>query len=339
MSCVRAPSLGRVASLSVLVLGLSDCSIIDGLSGTVMLDGSALTLDAQKPDLADYGVLDSGPKFADSEPSDMDAEVHEDAAAHEDAETHEDAEVGQDVLPSDGWQNSKSVILNGQGEVINLSAAFGGQSSFAVTVWFKVDNSQTQTMDETMISHWNFQRTDEQDWRIYIGSTDGRVHAEMCDGSNVVKSLTSTNQYRDGLWHFAVLSWNFSALTLDIDGGSDRVTHQNINSRLVIRSPVNTFIGTMLNGPGSFRGNIDEVSIWDSGLMANDIVTLYNSGSPTNLRLYNFARMISWWRMGDDRRDSADSMDLSARIYDQQTAMNHAIPVLTSGNAIVLDVP
>jgi hypothetical protein len=42
--------------------------------------------------------------------------------------------------------------------------------------------------------------------------------------------------------------------------------------------------------------NIDEVSLFNSELSANDITSIYNSGVPNDIK-QSFA--LSWWRCGD----------------------------------------
>ena len=54
-------------------------------------------------------------------------------------------------------------------------------------------------------------------------------------------------------------------------------------------------------GPGTnqtFRGKLDEVSIWTKALTDANVTDLYNSGTPTDISLS--ASLLSWWRMGDN---------------------------------------
>ena len=53
--------------------------------------------------------------------------------------------------------------------------------------------------------------------------------------------------------------------------------------------------------PGSnqtFRGKLDEVSIWTKGLTDANVDHIYNSGTPTDISLSS--SLLSWWRMGDN---------------------------------------
>jgi len=53
--------------------------------------------------------------------------------------------------------------------------------------------------------------------------------------------------------------------------------------------------------PGSnqtFRGRLDEVSIWSKALTDADVTDIYNSGTPGDLS--TSGSLLSWWRMGDN---------------------------------------
>ena len=53
--------------------------------------------------------------------------------------------------------------------------------------------------------------------------------------------------------------------------------------------------------PGSnqtFRGKLDEVSIWSKALSDADVTDIYNGGTPGDLSLSSSLK--SWWRMGDN---------------------------------------
>ena len=58
-------------------------------------------------------------------------------------------------------------------------------------------------------------------------------------------------------------------------------------------------IGGMNPGTNqTFRGKLDEVSIWTKALSDDDVSDLYNSGTPTDISLSSSLK--SWWRMGDN---------------------------------------
>jgi len=48
----------------------------------------------------------------------------------------------------------------------------------------------------------------------------------------------------------------------------------------------------------TFRGKLDEVSIWTKALTDADVTVIYNGGTPGDLSLSS--SLLSWWRMGDN---------------------------------------
>ena len=59
-------------------------------------------------------------------------------------------------------------------------------------------------------------------------------------------------------------------------------------------------IGSAVEGNNFFGGKIDEVSIWNRGLDAGEVLELYNSGTPANIEDVSFiGDVTSWYRMGD----------------------------------------
>ena len=61
-------------------------------------------------------------------------------------------------------------------------------------------------------------------------------------------------------------------------------------------------IGGMNPGTNqTFRGKLDEVSIWTKALTTADVTAIYNSGTPTDLSTHvSASNLLSWWRMGDN---------------------------------------
>ena len=52
---------------------------------------------------------------------------------------------------------------------------------------------------------------------------------------------------------------------------------------------------------------MDEVSIWGTALSAADVLTLYNSGIPSDLSSALSSTPDGWWRMGDGVGDANPS--------------------------------
>ena len=70
----------------------------------------------------------------------------------------------------------------------------------------------------------------------------------------------------------------------------------------------NTAFATML---------VDELAIWSVAIAQSDVTSIYNSGTPTNLKTQaQSANLLSWWRMGDGTGDTTGS------VVDQQGLVN-----------------
>jgi hypothetical protein len=61
-------------------------------------------------------------------------------------------------------------------------------------------------------------------------------------------------------------------------------------------------IGGLRTNFGFFKGNIDEVSVWDSVLSSDAITEIYNSGAPselTSLTNASSSNLKAWYKMGE----------------------------------------
>ena len=72
-----------------------------------------------------------------------------------------------------------------------------------------------------------------------------------------------------------------------------------------------TTIGASSNAGTSFTGSIDEMSVWDMSMSADQISELYATGSVKDLfqhsvYLLESKNLHSWWRMGDSDQDAVD---------------------------------
>ena len=146
-----------------------------------------------------------------------------------------------------------------------------------------------------------------RDWVIFLNA--GKIQAYMQDGGGLTPFASTVGTFNDGAWHLAVMTWDGTAqeLTIDVDGGADRVTTA-VASRL---GPVGSdvVIAARDNGGGTYvshlSGRVDEPAFWSSALSAVEIASLYNGGTPVSPVTHAAsASLVSWWRMGDNTFDS-----------------------------------
>ena len=126
---------------------------------------------------------------------------------------------------------------------------------------------------------------------------DNEVKINYKGGGSSVTAVSTDAIEGDTLWHNIVGTWDSGAdeIKIYIDGTLKQTT-----------SSLGTFaggltassIGNNAAGGGYFKGNIDEVSLWDKTLSAAEVTAIYNDGYPFSV--IADSGLIGWWRMGDD---------------------------------------
>ena len=130
-------------------------------------------------------------------------------------------------------------------------------------------------------------------------------------GTGSGNAMTDDNiDMTDGNWHHVVgtITTNGSGedntITLYIDGVA-RKTHSTgeFNNTFTAHNKVIQF-GRYIHGILYYNGGLDEVALWSNCLTSDEVVALYNSGSPINLLAdsgnYESASSLKhWWRFGD----------------------------------------
>jgi hypothetical protein len=77
-------------------------------------------------------------------------------------------------------------------------------------------------------------------------------------------------------------------------------------------------------------GNLDEISVWGKELSAAEVSTIYNSGSPLDVRDQGISQLVSFYRCGDG--------DTFSTISDNQGSDDLTMTNMTADD-FVLDVP
>jgi hypothetical protein len=200
--------------------------------------------------------------------------------------------------PGEDFWNLLSLGTDGIDERVNLGSAadFSGlDQDFSAAVWFKT----SQVGNADIFSKW---AATGPDWVIFLSA--GRIYGYMQDGGGGLPFAASVGAHNDGLWHLAVMSWSAaSGLTIDIDGGADRVTNAAAATRL---GPVSSevLLGARdTGGPTAisfYSGRFDEPSFYSSALSAAQCIEMYNGGLPVDLTTHSAsADLLHWWRCGD----------------------------------------
>lgn len=175
-------------------------------------------------------------------------------------------------------------------------------------------------------------------WRFHLVSN--RLTLEMrgtggaCDRIRVRGPTSTGTAINDGCWHMLSATYDGSGtaaccgVALYVDGVA-LCPLCILNDGLVTSSAncANASVGSRTGGGGNFGpGFLDEASIWDVGLTACQISTIYNCGSPINLQSAAgaiSASLNAWWRNGDGACDSFPCIiDIQSCILGVMTNMN-----------------
>ncbi|OGG26640.1 hypothetical protein A2960_00515 [Candidatus Gottesmanbacteria bacterium RIFCSPLOWO2_01_FULL_39_12b] len=189
-----------------------------------------------------------------------------------DSSGHEHTLTLQNFDPSSGWtpdipvtslvSNTGSLLFDGVDDVGLASddPAFNLTSSFTLEAWIRADS---QPGDVGLISKFD----GSNGYLLYMGQT-GQVY-------NVINNnLTNFNDadLRDNSWHHAAMVWDGSSRFLYVDGllkASGSWTEAPVTTSLALMVG-NYFPGADI--PRNFKGNIDEVKIYNTALSQPEII-------------------------------------------------------------------
>jgi len=179
---------------------------------------------------------------------------------------------------SSAYAVNYSLDFDGTDDYVDLGDinALDGVSAFSINYWFNISSGDN-------FSFFNKRRSPNQSLQVKIHPTKGFI-IEVEKGSSAfgyLSSFSTTNEWV----HAAVvfdgggasnadklkLYINGSLQTLAFTGSIPSTTDTNANSM---------FIGTLESTSGYFNGRMDEISIFNNDLSADEVTALYNSGSP-----------------------------------------------------------
>jgi hypothetical protein len=110
-------------------------------------------------------------------------------------------------------------------------------------------------------------------------TTAEKIQAGFETSSGADNFAISANSYSDGQWHYAVVTYDGSAIRLYIDGS--QVATKSTSGA----TPDNTGTQPLRIGANSlalnqyFTGSIDEVRVWNRAVTSSEVSSQYNSGT------------------------------------------------------------
>ena len=162
----------------------------------------------------------------------------------------------------------RSVYFDGSVDYIDVEDNLDlDPSGFTVSAWIKRDAADTGT--KSILSKRDLSFTQGYDLRIL---NDNRIQITWING--LTQTLSSTTSIPDDEWHHVAAIYNGSTVSIYIDGVLD-------NSG-VRTAPVSTTDSFLIAAAGKgtttqhFRGNIDEVRVWDTDLTEDQLRFVMN---------------------------------------------------------------
>tara|TARA_Y100000310_G_scaffold149396_2_gene148731 strand:- start:25209 stop:26099 length:891 start_codon:yes stop_codon:yes gene_type:complete len=220
--------------------------------------------------------------------------------------------TNNDDLVSQHGKAGKSVLFDeSSGYVALPTGSVASYPSFSYSAWVKYDN----TGGGAVLFPRLVSLGASEENVFYIGKSSLTLGLDLnfstTDGYWTSKSdaITANN------WHHVAVTYA-SASDADPSFYVDGIALTLTTEDLTPHGTLNTHsgpggIGGSSGGGFLYKGNIQDVSIWDIALGVSAITDLYNSGAPGDLRAHsNFDSLVAWWKMGlGEAGDSTTILD------------------------------
>lgn len=195
--------------------------------------------------------------------------------------------------------NTFSGSFDGSNDYVDCGSisSMSGVSAQTLSVWFK----PTVAGEIPNIGWWS-SSTASYGW-----SSSGSI--QTFNAKNGVNESFDVASYvpNDTNWHNYVAVFNSGTVTIYIDGSS--VLTDTASNTTLATSPATFRIGQFGTVSLYEAGLYDEISLWDAALDLDDVVSVYNGGSPVDLSIARGgydkqADLTHWWRIGDHASDT-----------------------------------
>ena len=215
--------------------------------------------------------------------------------------------VASSVGGSTPFTNTLSTLFDGTDDYVDASSSISSISADndgTFSVWYKPSSLSTNSNIITLTN------SSASNVYLIIGWSSPRylntVFVQLRNGNTTSGFLlhTDTSPLSVGVWtHIAVVQNGVSAV-LYINGIAVPQTFliPNNDQKWLNDFTINEFnIGKLVISSGSFNftsGHLDEVSYFSSALSSSDMLSIYNSGVPTDLTQFS-TTPIFYYRMGE----------------------------------------
>tara|TARA_Y100001973_G_C5165972_1_gene316178 strand:- start:343 stop:1467 length:1125 start_codon:yes stop_codon:yes gene_type:complete len=215
----------------------------------------------------------------------------------------------------DVFRDDFSLAFDGTDDFIDLGSQSGdlrlSGSNGAIVAWIK----PTLTGDEFQrIVDKSSSGSGANGYALFI-KKDGNVTGNI-DGVAIV--TTPTGVVAADKWQHLVWTWNGTTHYVYVDGIE---VQSSSSSTTPPSNTTNMRIGTWNHDVArEYRGNMSEVVIYNKGLSASEVKTLYNGREPYNHKEgVCLSNLLAWWRMGDGALDSKQNTNANTGIVSDET--------------------
>tara|TARA_Y100001963_G_C6770721_1_gene444721 strand:+ start:276 stop:1061 length:786 start_codon:yes stop_codon:yes gene_type:complete len=205
-----------------------------------------------------------------------------------------------EIPAGSSFTNTYSMAFDGTDDSISITKT-SAYTTTTLSMWVKTDKVYGVNVETSVASNNDF----NQGRDFFIGDTPtstNDAYIGMWAGAAVRGKVSGGIKVNDGNWHH--LAWTYdssagtsAAINMYVDGVNQ--FSQAANTSYWTREIKYQHFGLPKVSDSYFEGNMDEVSIWGTVLSAADVLTLYNSGVPSDLSSALSSTPEGWWRMGD----------------------------------------
>ena len=178
-----------------------------------------------------------------------------------------------------GWAPERvyvrSIYFNGSSDYVDMENALNlNTSEFTISSWI---NRESGSENTSILSKRNQPFTEGYDFNI---TATGHLNATWYDSTSLPQTITSSVVIPENQWHQVAIIYKSGIATLYIDGIADTISTLNppeITSQSFYIGAANK------NTPTNFfKGNIDEVRVWDKAISEDQLHFIMNQELANN---------------------------------------------------------
>ena len=177
-------------------------------------------------------------------------------------------------------------------KITGTGALISGNESRSFSLWYKTSSTAAQ-IPFSLGSPTD--QTDGAQFAYCINRSSTTNAAIFGKNSAYDTSVFTVPNTSDGNWHHLVVTYNQSALNVYINGNLEATPA--LPSTSYITSAGFTIGGWTLVGNRPFNGELSNISVFNSALSQDQILTIYNGGVPNDISSLS---PVSWWSLAGD---------------------------------------